>query len=65
MDRIEKLFNELDFNKFPYLQKILVENKIDENREICDDSINNFLEKNNIEKKLQISIKNGIGIENF
>ena len=65
MDQIEKLFNELDFNKFPYLQKILVENKIDENREICDDSINNFLEKNNIEKKLQISIKNGIGIENL
>ena len=65
MDKIEKLFNELDFNKFPYLQKILVENKIDENREICDDSINNFLEKNNIEKKLQISIKNGIGIENL
>ena len=65
MDRIEKLFNELDFNKFPYLQKILVENKIDENREICDDSINNFLEKNNIEKKLKISIKNGIGIENL
>ena len=65
MDKIEKLFNELDFNKFPYLQKILVENKIDENREICDDSINNFLEKNNIEKKLKISIKNGIGIENL
>ena len=47
------------------MQKILVENKIDENREICDDSINNFLEKNNIEKKLKISIKNGIGIENL
>lgn len=62
-DKIEKLFKELDCHKFPCLKIILVENKIDENREINDEIINNFMEKNDIEKKFQISIKNGIGIE--
>ena len=63
LDKIEKLFKAIDFNDYPFLKIILVENKIDENREINDDNIDNFMEQNEIEKKFQISIKNENGIE--
>ena len=63
LDKIEKLFKAIDFNDYPFLKIILVENKIDENREIDDDNIDKFMEQNEIEKKFQISIKNGNGIE--
>ena len=62
---IKKLFKSIDFSEYSYLKLILVENKIDnENkREIKIEEINEFMKEKNIEDKLQISIKEGIGFE--
>lgn len=62
---IKKLFKSIDFSEYSYLKLILVENKIDnENkREIKIEEINEFMKEKNIEDKIQISIKEGIGFE--
>ena len=62
---IEKLFEKIDFSNFPYLRKILVENKIDGKREISEETIQNFIYNNKFEKNLKISIKNQLGIEDL
>ena len=65
LNQIEKLFEKIKFSDFTYLKKILVENKIDEKREISEENIQNFIGDNKINKNFQISIKNGDGVENL
>lgn len=47
------------------MRKILVENKIDEQREISEESIQNFIYNNKFEKNMKISIKNQVGTEDL
>ena len=61
--QLEKLFDIIPFSEFSYLKLILVENKIDEKREISEEQINSFIEKNEIKDNMKISIKENTGIE--
>ena len=61
--QLEKLFDVIPFSEFSYLKLILVENKIDEKREISEEQINSFIEKNEIKDNMKISIKENTGIE--
>ena len=61
--QIQKLFNKIKFSEFPYLKKILVENKIDQKRVISDEELKTFLDSNEFQNNVQISIKHGTGIE--
>lgn len=63
LDILITLFNSIKFGKYSYLQKILIENKIDEKMEINNDLVKKFINDNNFHKNYQISIKNGIGID--
>ena len=49
---IGKLFEKIDFSNFPYLRKILVENKIDGKREITEETIQNFIYNNKCPSKI-------------
>ena len=62
---MEKLFEFIEFSEFTYLKKILVENKNGEKIAIKNEDIQNFKEKNEIEKYFQIIIKDGTGIEDL
>ena len=63
---LKQLVKENSFNEFSYLNKILVENKIDEeNKDISEHEINEFMENNNINERMHISVKNNIGIEDL
>ena len=63
---LKQLVKENSFKEFPYLKIILVENKIDEeDKDINDDEIKEFMENNNIKERMKISIKNGTGIEDL
>ena len=61
---IKKFINKINFSKYTYLKAILVQNKIDlENeREVTNDEIKDFIEKNNSIDIQNISIKNGDNI---
>lgn len=63
LEQLEKLFDVILFSEFSYLKLILVENKIDEKREISEEQINSFIEKNGIKDNMKISIKEGTGLE--
>ena len=63
LDQIEILFEKINFTNFPYLNLILVQNKIDEEMNISEEEINSFIERNEIKKNMKISIKEGTGIE--
>ena len=63
LTKLKKLFKEKSFKDFPYLNIILVENKIDENREISEDEVKEFIEQNDIKDNFKISIKDGSGLE--
>ena len=56
---------EIPFSDYKNLKIILVENKIDLNREITEEQINEFMEKNEININMKISIKEGTGIEDL
>ena len=64
-ENIKQLSEEIDFSNYPYLKVILLENKIDmeTKREIDSEEINNFITEKQIQDKIQISIKEGNGIE--
>ena len=61
--KLKKLVKDNSFEELSYLKIILVENKIDEEKEINDEEIDEFLDEINSEEKMKISIKNGTGIE--
>ena len=63
-NKVKQLTTTIDFSEYTILKKILLENKIDiENRrEIDSEEINNFIKDKNIEEKVQISIKEGQGL---
>ena len=63
LDQIEILFEKIQFTDFPYLNLILVQNKIDSEMKISEKDINSFIEKNEIKKNIKISVKEGTGIE--
>ena len=63
LTKLKKLANDISFEEFSYLKIILVENKIDENKEINEEEIDEFLDEIKFKEKMQISIKNGTGIE--
>ena len=64
-NQIKKLNDSIDFSEYSYLKLILVENKIDneKQREIDEEEINSFMKENNIEDKIPLSIKEGTGFE--
>ena len=64
-NQIKKLKENIDFNEYSYLKIILVENKKDKEneREIDEEEIDTFMKENNIEDKIQLSIKEGTGFE--
>ena len=64
-EQIKKLKESIDFSEYSYLKIIFVENKIDDekHREIDEEEINAFMKENNIEDKMQISIKEGTNID--
>jgi small GTP-binding protein len=64
-EKIKQLSEEVNFSNYPYLKVILLENKIDmeTKREIDSEEINNFITEKQIQDKIQISIKEGNGIE--
>ena len=66
-NQIKKLKENIDFNEYSYLKIILVENKKDKEneREIDEEEIDAFMKENNIEDKIQLSIKEGTGFENL
>ena len=59
------MVEEIPFSDYKNLKIILVENKIDLNREITEEQINEFMEKNEININMKISIKEGTGIEDL
>ena len=63
--KVKDLFSIIDFSRYTYLKSILVENKLDieSKREIDKETINQFIKDNNIEENIQISIKDGLGLE--
>ena len=63
IDKFERLYEKIIFSDFSYLNIIVVENKIDLNREISEDKIKDFMEKNKIEDNMKISVKEGTGVE--
>lgn len=63
IEMLELLFQKVFFSDFPHLKLILVENKIDANREISEDKIKEFMEQNKCNNHIKISIKEGTGIE--
>jgi small GTP-binding protein len=63
LTKLQKLANDISFEEFSYLKIILVENKIDKNKEINEEEIDEFLDEIKSKEKMQISIKNGTGIE--
>ena len=64
-NKIKQLKENIDFNEYSYLKIILVENKKDKEneREIDEEEIDAFMKENNIEDKIQLSIKEGTGFE--
>ena len=66
-NKIKQLKENIDFNEYSYLKIILVENKKDKEneREIDEEEIDAFMKENNIEDKIQLSIKEGTGFENL
>ena len=64
-NKIKQLKENIDFNEYSYLKIILVENKKDKEneREIDEEEIDTFMKENNIEDKIQLSIKEGTGFE--
>ena len=63
--QIENLFKKIEFSDFSFLRKILVENKIDEKREISEEFIQKFIYDKKFEKNMKISIKNQNGIQDL
>ena len=64
--KLKKLVNDISFEEFSYLKIILVENKIDEkDKEINEEEIDEFLDEIKLKEKMEISIKNGTGIEDL
>ena len=61
---IKELINKINLNKYPYLKEILVLNKLDldNSRKISFSEVKDFLEKNKLIDKQEISIKNGDNI---
>ena len=64
---IKKLIDNIDMNKYPYLTKILVQNKSDleSERKISINEIKEFLDNNKSFDSLEISLKNGLNIQDL
>ena len=64
-NKIKELLEKIKLDEFPYLKIILLENKIDreKERQIESELINKLINDNKIENKIQISIKDGTGID--
>ena len=62
---IQKVINEIDFNKYSYMKCILLENKIDlkKNAQIDESQITELLEGNKSFERLKISTKDKTGID--
>jgi small GTP-binding protein len=65
LTNLKKLVNDNSFEELSYLKIILVENKIDEEKEINEEEVDEFMKENNLKEKMKISIKNGTGIEDL
>jgi len=63
LGQIEILLEKINLTNFPYLNLILVQNKIDEEIKVSEESINSLIEKYTIKKNIKISVKEGTGIE--
>lgn len=63
--KLKKLVNDISFEELSYLKIILVENKIDEKKEINEEEIDEFLNEIKLKEKMKISIKDGTGIEDL
>ena len=65
LDFIKKLMENIDLEEYSYLKIILVEKKIDieKLRELDNETINTFMKEKNIQDKVQLSIKEGTGLE--
>ena len=64
-DLIKELIDKIDSNKFSYLKKILVQNKLDleGNRQVTSFEIKEYSEKDKSLENIEISIKKGDNIE--
>ena len=62
---IKDLLNEIDVNNYPYLKRILVQNKYDleSTRQVTSYEINQYLENNPNLDSLEISLKNGDNVK--
>ena len=62
---IKDLLNEIDANNYPYLKRILVQNKYDleSTRQVTSYEINQYLENNPNLDSLEISLKNGDNVK--
>ena len=62
---IKYLLNEIDVNNYPYLKRILVQNKYDleSTRQVTSYEINQYLENNPNLDSLEISLKNGDNVK--
>ena len=65
LDFIKKLMENIDLEEYSYLKIILVEKKIDieKLRELDNETINTFMKEKNIQDKVQLSIKEGTGLD--
>ena len=63
LDIIKKLMETIDLEEYPFLKIIVVENKIDleKQRELDSETIDTFMKEKNIKDKVQLSIKEGTG----
>ena len=67
LKNISDIFDNFDFEKYPYLKFILVENKIDQEdkRRLSEEVIDSFINDNSdyIRHKIKLSVKDGQGFE--
>ena len=62
-DLIKTLLNKIDFSKFNYTQKIIVQNKTDLDRQVSIEEINQLIANDKSLISQEISVKNGNGFQ--
>ena len=62
-DLIKTLLNKIDFSKFNYIQKIIVQNKTDLDRQVSIEEINQLIANDKSLISQEISVKNGNGFQ--